>query len=263
MGFLGSLGSFLGPALTTATDAAGAYQGAEGQAAVTKRDSIIQSLMMQRQAQQFALQQALGQANIQKDQSEAYKNTREGGQLRLGDTGYSSALGDVEYQKALAVLPVEKQKMVAQGQITLDNALQEETARGNIQAGLQRAALANTNSQNALDRTLKTNLQQNQQTYDTTKQQTQLTGENTIRQNAIGAEGGNSLLTNIGRKIHLLPQPNIQPIVPAAGASAAAAQPNSTGNASNPQQSDWDIAASHLQTTQPGVDPATILGPRP
>lgn len=61
---------FISPALTTATQAAGAYQGAQANAAVTQRDAQLNALMMLRQQKQFEMEQALKGAEIGKTTAE-------------------------------------------------------------------------------------------------------------------------------------------------------------------------------------------------
>lgn len=53
---------FLSPALTTATQAAGTYQGAQAQAAQDKQKAIVQQLLLQRQQHEQAIKDALMQA---------------------------------------------------------------------------------------------------------------------------------------------------------------------------------------------------------
>lgn len=84
--------------------------------------------------------------------SEIKKNEREAATPRLGDPGYASAIGQVEQAKALAILPVEIQKQVAAGQISLRNALATEAARGNTQAALQLNSQQFTAGENAKNR---------------------------------------------------------------------------------------------------------------
>lgn len=56
---------------------------------------------------------------------------------RLGDANYAPAVADVEYQKALATLPVDTQKMINQSALSLKNATTIEQLRGSIQSMLQ------------------------------------------------------------------------------------------------------------------------------
>lgn len=149
---MGGIGSFLSPALTVATQAAGAYQGAESQAAQDKAEHIIQALVMQRQAQQFALQQQLDKAKVGQVNSETYRNTREGDKLQEGDPGYIQYQTDLAGGKAGAAANAELgpklKEMVAKGQIDLATAkmmagiehgykTQEIGQQGGIQGYLQ------------------------------------------------------------------------------------------------------------------------------
>ncbi len=54
-----ALSGIVSPALTTATQAAGAYQGAEANAAQVQRDTMLNAMVMMRQQKQFQTDQAL------------------------------------------------------------------------------------------------------------------------------------------------------------------------------------------------------------
>lgn len=70
---MGGLLSFLSPALTTATQAAGTYQGAQAHAQQQQQQQIIQAVQLKRQQQDEALKQALGLANIGHLAAETHK----------------------------------------------------------------------------------------------------------------------------------------------------------------------------------------------
>lgn len=91
---MGSILSFLSPALTAATQAAGAYQGAQAQAGQQKQAQVIQALQLARQAKADALQQALGQANLSHLGAETEKLNHPAPVIKAGPNGQLYDLSD-------------------------------------------------------------------------------------------------------------------------------------------------------------------------
>lgn len=102
---------FLAPALTGATQAAGAYQGAEANAAQMQRETMIQSLMMMRQQQAFQTDQALKAAQTNSANATGNLRNRDAGTPRPQDG--QSYLDSVS-NTAGAKIAGETQPLVAQ-----------------------------------------------------------------------------------------------------------------------------------------------------
>lgn len=241
---------FLSPALTTATSAAGAYQGAQSQAAQQKVQAVIQQIQMQRQAQEFALQQALGRSTIGKNDSEAFKNTREGSRLQEGDPGYIQYQTDLAGGKAGAAAEAELtpklQEMVAKGQIDLNTArimagvehgykAQEIGQEGGIKRGLLgqeyglKGALQNNEYQLkggllGQEYGLKGDLQSNQQKFDQGQLSQRMHAELANRIGAIKQTQSGALVPNLMKIIGKGPLAT-QATTPTEGIPAAAMTP--------------------------------------
>lgn len=249
---MGGFLDFLSPALTVTSQAAGAYQGAQSQAAQDKAEHIIQALVMQRQAQQFALQQQLDKAKVGQVQSETYKNTREGDRLQEGDPGY------IQYQTALAggkagaEFPYHIKEMLQKGQIDLHTAqtmaelehgykTQEIGQQGGIQGYLQ-----------GKQQDFEQGQQHRSQLFEGQQLGTRLKGEQANHLAGIRQTQSAQLIPAIVNRIRTgswNPATSSTDATPATGAVE--------------QQQHWDAAAQQLQHESPGVDPTTVLGARP
>lgn len=123
------LDGILAPALTAATSAAGAYSGAEANAAALQRQNLISALMARQQMQELQTKMALQGA-------QTHLAERQAGTLRLGDPGYAGALGEVAGAQRAATLPLDLKLAVQKGMI--DRATAEAVAhirtRGTISA---------------------------------------------------------------------------------------------------------------------------------
>lgn len=74
---------------------------------------------------------------VAKNAASANLDTRNANEIKPGDPGYIDYMSTLDASKARATLPVEMQKMVAQGQISLGNALVEEDAKAKNARTLQ------------------------------------------------------------------------------------------------------------------------------
>lgn len=95
---LGAIAQFLGNAITPATNVAAANLNAQAEENNVKRQMALQAYGLQRQSSLDTSMKAL-------QNSEAFKNQREGGKLQLGDPGYSTAMGDVAGSEAMGKVP--------------------------------------------------------------------------------------------------------------------------------------------------------------
>ena len=230
------LGGMISPALTVATQAAGAYQGASANAIQTQRQQIMQALMFAREAHTAEITNALHTAQAGLAGAQQLNTTREANAPHLGDSNYASSMGDVAGAQAAAKLPVDLQEMVAKGQ--MDRATAESVANirnqgtlgaAGINAG-SRIGAANIEQQGANTRQgLQIQSQKDLQKSD-------LYGQNQNRLQQIQEGQKGSVTTALGRDVGILPKPPTQ------------------------QQTDWDNAAASLA---PGTNPVQVLGARP
>lgn len=243
---------FLSPALTTATQAAGAYQGAEGNAAITRRESQMQALMTLRQQRQLESQLALQQAQTGEAQSKATLNTREANTPRLGDAGYAQMMGDVEAQKALATLPVQTQLEVLRGNISLHNAI----AQAGVEHGYKTQEIGTEYG-------LKGQLQSNEQGFQEGQLQRQLAGQRQNQSASISQTQSGQVIPSIVHGAKYAGHTFVDALTPHPSASSPQmADVNGSASApATPQQASYDRAAAALKAS--GADPVTILGQRP
>lgn len=183
--------------------------------------------------------------------SEIEKNRREAATPRLGDANYAAAIGQVEQAKALAVLPVEIQKQVAAGQISLRVALATEAARGNTQAALQLNSQQFTAGENEKNRTATATNEQSRLSGDLSNKlaETQYTQSGQIIPNLVrGVKGAWSA-----------GQVNVPGITRPLGSKTT--QPGPAGGDVPAQRAHWDAAAAQLRAQK--QDPDAVLGARP
>lgn len=230
MSFLGGLGNFvqnIGPT-------AGAVAEAQAQGSGQRNQQALQMLALQRQQRSAEFENLKNAAEANKSNAEAGTYTPE----------YAGAKAGAE---ASAQQPFKLTELQAQ----LDNRLTELKASGanEMQIALARIAgekeIANAQIGAAASR------QTNQQTFEQAQQGRQQQFQTGQQGRQISGQQANTKL-ELGGK--LLPQIE--------GFFGKGPLANSS-SAPNPQQSDWDTAAQHLTATQPGVDPSTVLGPRP
>lgn len=132
MGFLDGL---LSPALTVATQAAGAYQGAQTQADIERQKQAIQAVTLQRQQHESEINNALHQAQATLAGANTIKAQRDANTLRLGDPGYAGAMGAVAGAQAMGKLPADLELAVTKGKI--DRATAEAIQRMRSNTSIQ------------------------------------------------------------------------------------------------------------------------------
>lgn len=219
----------LSPALTVATNAAGTYQNAQAQGNQAKMQGVIQAVQLARQQRQAEIENIKNLADANKANAEAGTYTPEFAGKKAG-------------AEAAATLPYK----VLQAQQDLQNHLTELRQSGANEMQVAAARLAGEKAISDAQIQAAASRQSNQQGFEQGQQQRQQqfqTGQTQQQYHnkigEIGAQGNNSVMTSVGRKLGILQTPP------------------------TPQQSDYDDAAQHLQATQPDVDPSTVLGPRP
>lgn len=232
MGFL----DVLATAAPIAANAVGTEEHAQAQAANTKAQQVIQAVLFQRQQRQMDADIAYKNAQAGEAQAGTVLKTNqaspEWNAAKAG--GEARATADAQW-------PTKERELRTQ----LENGLALERARGATEASIAAMRLQGERDIAQLHVQSAASLQSNQQNFLQGQQQRALAGQRTNRIAEIGALGNNSIMTTIGRGLHILPPP-------------------STGPATAPQQQqDWDLAAKHITDADPTADPAATLGPRP
>lgn len=187
--------------------------------------------------------------------SEIEKNRREAATPRLGDANYAAAIGQVEQAKALAVLPVEIQKQVAAGQISLRVALATEAARGNTQAALQLNSQQFTAGENEKNRGAEATRQETAKGADLSNKLTEIRATQAGQFLPSLIRGAKSF-AGAGQ----IDVPGVTQPLGSKPAAAPAAAPPSPADMKQ-KRADWDAAAAHARANK--QDPDTLLGPRP
>lgn len=191
---------------------------------------------------QGAVDVASQTGQIAKNAAETAKATHENAQLLPSDLGYAEQQGRLEYTKAMATLPVETQKMVNQGKISLANALQGIAARGQVEGALQ----SNQQGFTAGENTRRFGFEQGQQGRALAGALSNSIAE---ERNKEGGQIKASVVRGIKSKLGL-----------STGTPDAA--PNGAASVNLTQQrADWDAAAAHARSI--GKDPDAVLPPRP
>jgi hypothetical protein len=185
--------------------------------------------------------------------SEIAKNQREAATPRLGDPGYAAAIGQVEQAKALAVLPVEIQKQVAAGQISLRVALATEAARGNTQAALQLNQQQFTAGENTKNRSAEAERQ-------TTAKGEELSNKLTEIQETQKGQVLPTLIRGV-KGAFTAGKVDVPGVTRPLGSKESAPATAAPSGDVKTQRADWDAAAAHAR--QQGKDPDDLLGPRP
>jgi len=240
MGFLGGLANFAQNAGPTA----GAVAQAEAQGSAQRNQQAIQLLMLSRQQRQMEIENALKQSQGVEAQAHAglYQNEANP-QFKGIQAGYEA---QAQQPFKLQQLQAELNNRLIELKQSGANEMQIAAARIAGEKDIANAQIGAAASRQQNQQGFEQGQQQRQQQFQTGQQQrqqqfqtgqTQQGYENKLGE--INAQGSNSITTSIGRKLGLLNTPP------------------------TPQQSDWDSAAQHIKTTQPDVDPTTILGEHP
>lgn len=225
----GFLGGLIGPALTQATNAAGAYEGASAQANNTQRQAIIQNLIFQREQQKANIENALKSAQTGESFAKTALTQHQAQAPVLGDPGYASAMGQVAGAESAAKLPADLQMAITHGTIDYQTGAALAKIRGQIEGGLQGQ----------------------KQTFEQGQQARELAGQNANRLSGIAATQSGEVLPSIVHAVKKIPGAAHDAFVGGSGGA--------TTQAPSPAQSLWDQAvALHGEGTV-----LSQYGPRP